>query len=135
MQKVARTLTILPCQLAPIQVRGPKSGFCKWLLPPRHCGDSVAKVESDDVSLGAAGAFSAGVPVAAVFSAGAPAAAALREARYTAIDSMSPDATSAPRLPAIRRTVARQPARSFVRSRDRAASWHLVQLCSKAAMP
>src|SRR5262249_30100093 len=62
-------------------------------------------------------------------------ASAVREARYTAIGSMSPEATSAPRLAAIRLTVARHPARSLVRSRDRAASWHLVQLRSKAAMP
>src|SRR6516225_5712921 len=98
MQKVARTLTILPCQLAPTQVNGPKPEFCKWLLPPRHCGDSVANAVSDDVSmLGAARtAFS--------FSAGVPAAGALREARYTAIGSTSPEATSAPRLPAMRRT-------------------------------
>src|SRR5262249_40654336 len=119
----------------------PKSGFCKWLLPPRHCGDTVANVESDATSvLGAAApavSFSAGVPEGAPFpfSAAAPEGAAVREARYTAIGSMSEVAMAAPRLPAIRRTVERQPARSFVRSRERAASWHLVQLPSKAAMP
>src|SRR6266851_4472162 len=99
MQRVARTLTILPCQLAPTQASGPKPGFCKWLLPPRHCGDRVAKVESDDVSLLGAEAlafsFSAGVPD---FSAAVAEAVVLREARYTAIGSRSPEAMSAPRL-------------------------------------
>src|SRR5205823_2968615 len=111
-------LTILPCQLAPIQARGPKSGFCTWSLPPRHCGDSVAKADKDDVSA-AAFSFSAVVAPAAPFSFSAAVPAAVRDARYTAIGSMSLEATSAPRLPAIRFTVARQPARSLVRSSDR----------------
>src|SRR5438132_368742 len=109
MQSVARTLTVLPCQLAPTQASGAKSGFCTWLLPPRQSGDRVANAVREDVSTPAT------VEAALSFSAGVPEAAALREARYTAIGSMSPVGISAPRLPAIRRTVVRQPARSFVR--------------------
>src|SRR5437763_16451027 len=122
MQAVTRALTILPCQPAPTQASGPKPGFWRLLLPPRHCGDSVAKTENDEASL-----LGADAPAFSL-SAGVPEAAELREARYTAIGSMSLDAMSASRLAAIRRTVVRQPARSFVRSRDREASWHLVQL-------
>src|SRR5579862_4475453 len=51
MQTVTRALRILLCQEAPTQARGPKPEFCSWLLPPRHSGDRVAKVETDAVSL------------------------------------------------------------------------------------
>src|SRR5437899_774381 len=120
MQAVARTLTILPCQLAPIQASAPNPLFCRSLFPPRQIGDTVAKVAIDAVSaLGAA----APPPVAAAPpAAGPPPPPPLREARYTAIGSVSLAGMLASRLPAIRRTVVRHPARSFVRSSDRAAS-------------
>src|SRR5947209_17745490 len=101
MQRVTRALSSLPCQLAPTQASGPKPLFCTWLSPPRHCGDNVAKAESDDVSAAgvvaaAAAAFPSSVPAPAAPAAPAaspvpaPAAGALeREVRYTAIGSMS----------------------------------------------
>src|SRR5262249_1181348 len=120
------------CHAPPTQASGPKPEFCKWSLPPRHSGERVAKAESDVVSMLGVDApvFSFSANVADV-----PEAAVLREAKYTAIGSLSPEAISAPRLAATRTTVARHAARSFVRSKDRAASWHLVQLRSKAAVP
>src|SRR5262245_40757416 len=110
---VARTLTIFPCQLAPIHASAPKPLFCRSLLPPRQIGETVANAASDAVSaLGAA-------PPAAPVVVPAPAAAPppppdVRDARYTEMGSISPSGMFASRLPAMRRTVVRHPARSFV---------------------
>src|SRR5438132_5347437 len=122
MHAVARTLTILPCQLAPIQASAPKPLFCRSLLPPRQIGETVAKAAIDAASLLGAAAPAAPVVVPAPPAAPPAPPPEVREARYTAIGSMSLAGMSASRLPAIRRTVVRHPARSFVRSSDRAAS-------------